>query len=409
MCFRGTRVILRSRRDVILSLSELKRWKMCINVFTSLVSLCLSPLLIWPHLTIFPLKRVNTRLSSEGTWGCRQGLLMRLTDVSAVLAEGHMRNTQGSNVTTLLSVGFRGCFAFISSEILRFKGMKSNLRRTMPVYNREMKTSCRRGWNEAALWLAERTRKSARPWRHLTLTLRFPNCWQQQHGSQTWTSKCHSNHVARPFLPHPPGGGERRGERFGSGRGHHRLLGGRLRLPRLVLAQAERTAVRQTLRVGYLYPDAAIHRYIQCPEPTWHKICALVTDIKRAFNGINAKSDADSLKGAGKSIQEVRTQELLPCWNVSHSSIKDWDFLVRLKTVHIIFPIRSDQSGVVWKRVCFNARRCFLTVIKNFPVCLIDRRAVQSRFCVSSRALCRFCYKFKKCYLTYIFIYIFCT
>lgn len=36
--------------------------------------------------------------------------------MSAVLAEGHTRNTQGSNVTTLLSVGFRGCFTFISSE-----------------------------------------------------------------------------------------------------------------------------------------------------------------------------------------------------------------------------------------------------------------------------------------------------
>lgn len=163
MCFGVTRVILRSRRDVILSLSELKRWKMCIKVFTSLVSLCLSPLLIWPHLTIFPLKRVNKRLSSEGTWGCRQGLLMRLTEVSAVLAEGHTRNTQGSNVTTLLSVGFRGCFTFISSETLRFKGMKSQLRWAMPVYKRKMKISCMRGWNKAALWLAERTRKSARP------------------------------------------------------------------------------------------------------------------------------------------------------------------------------------------------------------------------------------------------------
>lgn len=100
---------------------------------------------------------------------------------------------------------------------------------------------------KAALWLAERTRKSARPQRHLTLTLRFPNCWQQQHGSQTPTSECHSNHVARLFVPRPPGGGERRGERFGSGRGHRRLHGGRLCLPRLARAPAERTALRQTL------------------------------------------------------------------------------------------------------------------------------------------------------------------
>lgn len=71
--------------------------------------------------------------------------------MSAVLAGGHMRNTQGSNVTTLLSVGFRGCLTFISSETFRFKGMKSHLRLTMPVYERKMKTSCRRGWNKAAL------------------------------------------------------------------------------------------------------------------------------------------------------------------------------------------------------------------------------------------------------------------
>lgn len=159
---------------------------------------------------------------------------------------------------------------------------------------------------------------------------------------------------------------------------------------------------------GRLYPDAAIHRYIILSGTNLAEDMRHCDWLKnRAFNGINAKSEAESLKGAGKSIQEVRTQELLPCRNVSHSSIKDWYFIVTLKTVHIIFRIRSHQSGVVWKGFCFNARRCFLAVIKNFPVCMIDRRAVQSRFSVSSRALNdRFCYKFKK-YILHIFLRIF--
>lgn len=101
---------------------------------------------------------------------------MRLTDVSAVSEGGHMRHWQGNNVTTLLWFSFRGCFTFISSETLRFTGLKSYFMETMRLHDSKRKTACRRGWNRADLWLAERTRKSGRRWRHLTLTLGFPIC-----------------------------------------------------------------------------------------------------------------------------------------------------------------------------------------------------------------------------------------
>lgn len=85
---------------------------------------------------------------------------MRLTDVSAVSEGGHMRHWQGNNVTTLLWFSFRGCFTFISSETLRFTGLKSYFMETMRLHDSKRKTACRRGWNRADLWLAERTRKS---------------------------------------------------------------------------------------------------------------------------------------------------------------------------------------------------------------------------------------------------------
>lgn len=64
---------------------------------------------------------------------------MRLTDVSAVSEGGHIRHWQGNNVTTLLWFSFRRCFTRISSDTLRFTGIKSYLMETARVHERKTK------------------------------------------------------------------------------------------------------------------------------------------------------------------------------------------------------------------------------------------------------------------------------
>lgn len=79
-------------------------------------------------------------------------------------------------VTSLLSFTVRGCFTFISSHTWTCIGIKSYLMERMRLHDRKNKTSWRRGWSKAELWLAEQTRKSGCLLHHLTLTLGFTIC-----------------------------------------------------------------------------------------------------------------------------------------------------------------------------------------------------------------------------------------